>query len=66
MIDDVGAFLDLLSNPKTSLLTKLMDYAKTKDDAAEFCRLYVGWLGSPLAERLKAEVYQLLEEAITW
>jgi len=39
---------------------------KMRDDVAEFCWFYARWLRSPLAERLKAEVYQLLEEVLTW
>jgi len=65
LIDNVEAFLDPLADPKANYLANLMDYAKTRDDAAEFCRFYVEWLRSPLAKRLKAGVYQLLEEAIT-
>lgn len=66
MIDNIEALLDLLSDPKTSFLVKLMDYAKVRDDVSEFCWFYARWLGSPLAERLRAEIHQLLEEAMTW
>jgi len=45
---------------------KLLDYVKVRNDVFEFCRFYSKWLGSPLAERLKAEVYELMEEAISW
>jgi len=43
-----------------------MDYAKVKADVAEFCRYYAKWLGVPLAERLKHEINQAIEEAINW
>jgi len=59
LIDGVEAFLDLLEDLKVRHWTKLIDYAKTRDDVAEFCWFYVRWLGSPLAQRLKAEIYQL-------
>jgi len=45
---------------------KLMDYAKLRADAAEFCRYCSRWLGMLLMERLKAEVNEVFEEAITW
>jgi len=66
LIDEVEAFLDMLEDPKVMRWTKLINYAKTRDDIAEFCWFYMRWLGSPLAERLKAEIYQLLEEALRW
>jgi len=66
VVNDVEAFLDLLADPKISYLGKLMDHAKARDDVAEFRRFYARWLGSPSAQRLKAEVYQLLEEALRW
>jgi len=43
-----------------------MDYAKIRMDVAEFCRYYAKWLGDPLAERLKHEINQVLEEAVNW
>jgi len=43
-----------------------MNYAKVRADVAEFCKYYANWLGAPLVERLKAEVYEILEQAITW
>ena len=66
MIDCVDAFLDLLADPKTDFRVKLMDYAKVRMDVFEFCRFYAEWLGSPLMERLRAEIYELLEQAISW
>jgi len=66
MIDCVDAFLDLLEDPRTGFRVKLMDYAKVRMDVFEFRRYYASWLGSPLMERLKAEVYELLEEAVSW
>jgi len=66
LIDCVDGFLDLLADLKTDFRVKLMDYAKVKADIAEFCRYYARWFGDPLAERLKAEVNQALEEAVDW
>ena len=33
-------------------------------DIFEFRRFYASWLGSPLMERLRHEIYELLEEAV--
>ena len=66
MIDCVDEFLDLLADPRTDFRVKLDGYAKVKGDVFEFCRFYAGWLESPLMERLKHEIYNLLEEAIGW
>jgi len=66
LIDEVEEFLDFLEDPKAMRWTKLIYYAKTRDNVAEFCWFYMRWLGYPLAERLKAEIYQLLEEALRW
>jgi len=64
VIDNFGAFLDLLSDLKIRLLSKLMDYAKTGDDTVEFCRFYARWLASPLADWSKAEIHQLLGRCV--
>ena len=66
LIDCVDGFLDLFADPRTDFRVKLADYAKVKDDVFEFCRFYAGWLGNMLMERLRAEIYELLEEAIDW
>ena len=66
LIDCVDAFLDLLADPRTDFRVKLMDYAKVRMDVFEFCRFYASWLGNPLMEGLKQEVYELLEEAVSW
>ena len=66
LVDCIEGFLDLLADPKTDFRVKLMDYAKVEADVAEFCRYYARWLGDPLAERLKHEINQVLEEAIDW
>ena len=66
MIDCVDAFLNLLADPKTDFRVKPMDYGRVRMDVFEFCRFYASWLGSPLMERLKAEIYELLEEAVCW
>jgi len=65
LIDGVEIFLDLLNDPETDFRVKLMDYAKTRADVAEFCRYYAKWLGEPIMERLKHEVNKVLEKAIT-
>jgi len=66
LIDRVDGFLDLLADPRADFRVKLDDYAKVRDDVFEFCRFYARWLGNPLMERLKHEIYNLLEEAIAW
>ena len=66
MIDCVDAFLDLLADPRTDFRVKLTCYGKLRENVFELCRYYVSWLGNPLMEGLKHEVYQLLEEAISW
>ena len=58
--------MDLLADPEADFRVKLADYAKVRMDVFELCRCYARWLGAPITERLKAEVYQLLEEAIGW
>lgn len=66
LVDCVDGFLDLLADPKTDFRVKLMDYAKVRVDVAEFCRYYARRLGTPLTERLKQEIVQILEEALGW
>jgi len=66
LIDYIDAFLDLLADPRTDFRVKLMDYARVRMDVLEFCRYYASWLGNPLMERLKHEIYGLLEEAVGW
>ena len=66
LIDCVDGFFDLLADPKTDFRVKLMDYAKIKSDVFELCRFYARWLGNPLMERLEAEIYGILEEAMDW
>jgi len=66
LVDSIDGFLDLLADPETDFRVKLMDYAEVKSDIFEFCRFYARWLGNPLRERLKAEIYEVLEEAIDW
>jgi len=65
LMDYVDAFLDLLADPKTDFRVKLMCYGK-RMDVLELCRFYVRWVRSPLMERLKHEIYELLEQAISW
>ena len=65
MIDCVDAFFDLPAS-KTSFKVKLMDCGKIRSNVLEFCRFYARWLGSPLMERLRHEIYELLEQAISW
>ena len=66
LIGHTDGFLDLLADPGMDFRVELMDYAKVRDDVFGFCQFYARWLGSPLMERLKAEIYELLEEAIDW
>ena len=66
MIDCVDAFLDLLADPRTDFRVKLMCYGRLREDVLEFCQYYASWLGNPLMERLRAEIYELLEEAVCW
>ncbi|RLG06334.1 MAG: hypothetical protein DRN65_05470 [Thaumarchaeota archaeon] len=66
LIDCVDEFFNLLADPKTDFRVKLMDYAKIKSDVFELCRFYARWLGNPLMERLEAEIYGILEEAMDW
>ena len=66
LIDYIDFFLDLLADPRADFRVKLANYAKVGDDVFEFCRFYERWLGNPLIERLKHEVYELLEQAISW
>ena len=66
MIDCVNAFLDLMADPRTDFRVKLMCYGKLREDVFEFCRFYARWLGNPLMERLRHEIYELLEGAIDW
>jgi len=66
LIGCVDGFLDLLADPRADSRVKLIDYARIRDDVFEFCRFYAGWLGNPLMERLRHEIYELLEEAIEW
>jgi len=64
MIDDLEAFLDTLADPRTDFRAKLIDYSQIKNDVSEFCQFYARWPGNPLMERLRHEVYELLEGAI--
>ena len=66
MIDCVDAFLDLLADPRTDFRVKLMSYGKLRENVFEFCRYYASWPGNPLMERLKHEIYELLEGAVGW
>jgi len=66
LIDCIDGFLDLLVDPKTDFRVKLIDYTRIKGEVFVFCRYYAKWLGNPLMERLKAEIYEMLEESIDW
>jgi len=66
LIDCIDSFLDLLANPRTDFRVKLTSYGKLRDDVFEFCRFYARWFGNMLMERLRAEIYELLDEAISW
>jgi len=64
LMDCVEAFLDLLADPRTDFRVKLMCYGKLRENVFELCRYYASWLGNPLMERLRHEIYELLEEAV--
>jgi len=66
LIDCVDGFLDLLADLRRDFRVKLMDYGKIRNYVFEFCRFYARWFGNMLMERLRAEIYALLEEAIDW
>jgi len=66
MIDDLEAFLDTLADLGIDFRVNLMDYAKIRGDVSEFCQFYAKWLGSSLMERLKHEVYEVLDQAVSW
>lgn len=66
MIDDLEAFLDTLADLGIDFRVKLMDYAKIRGDVSKFCQFYAKWLGSSLMERLKHEVYEVLDQAVSW
>jgi len=53
-----------LADPKIDFRVKLMDYAKIREDAFEFCQYYSRWLGRPIMERLKHEINEILEQAL--
>lgn len=60
-------FISLLyGNPVMDSNYKLKRYNKIKSDVSEFCGYYARWLGGPLMERLKAEICEILEEAVDW
>ena len=63
-IDTVEAFP--LFDDEARPIIKMAAYAEIKDDVSEFCRFYARWLGNPLMERLKHDIYEILEEAINW
>ena len=66
LIDCIDSFLDLLADPRTGFRVKLMDYGRIRNDVLEFCQFYAKLLGNPLMERLRHEIYELLEEAVSW
>ena len=65
MMGCVDGFLDFLAGPETYFRVKLIDYAKVKDDVFEFCRFYAKFLGNMLMERLRAEIYEVLDQAVS-
>jgi len=56
----------LLFDGETRPIVKMAAYAKSMSDASEFYRYYARRLGRPLTERLKHEIYEILEKAIDW
>ena len=65
-VDSVETFLGLLFDGETRATVKMAAYAKIRGDVSEFCRYYARWLRRPLMERLKHEIYEVLEEAMDW
>ena len=64
LLNDVKErYLDVFAELRPGVL---IDYAKVRMDIFKFCECYARWLGRPLMERLKAEIYGILEEAIDW
>ena len=59
-------FIGLLLDSKMDFSYKLKQYNKVKMGVFEFCGYYARWLGRLPMERLKAEIYEILEEAIDW
>ena len=53
-----------LFDGETGSIVKMAAYAKSMSNASEFCGYYARWLGKPLTERSKHEIYEILEEAI--
>jgi len=65
-VDSIEAFLGLLFNGETRATVKMATYAKAKSDILSFCGYYARWLGLPLMELFKYEIYEIIEEAIHW
>ena len=66
LIMGVEDFLDRSADPTIDFRIKLDDYTTTSAEVAEYCRFYGRWLGSPLMGKLRHEIYEILEQAITW
>jgi len=64
LTDHIDGILDILADPKTDFRVKLMDYVRVREDVFEFRRYYAICLGSPLMERLRAEIYEIMEESM--
>ncbi|RLE67671.1 MAG: hypothetical protein DRJ43_06995 [Thermoprotei archaeon] len=62
-IDSVGGF-PLFDGEARPIV--MAAYSKAGDNVSEFCGYHTRWLGRPLMERLKVEMYRILEEAINW
>jgi len=65
LTDRVDGFLDLMADLGTNFKVKLRDYVKVRDDVFEFCQFYAKWLDNPLMKRLKADMYEVLEQAVS-
>jgi len=64
-VHSVEAFLGLLFDGETRLIVKMAAYSKAGGDVSKFCGYYARWLGRPLMERLKHEIYGVLEQAVS-
>ena len=63
-VDSVEAFLGLLFDGEARPIIKMDAYAKIRGDVSEFCGYYARRLGRPLMERLKHDIYEILEGAV--
>jgi len=66
LMNCVDGSLSLLAGSRTDFRVKLMCYGRLRVDVFEFRRFYARWLGNPLMKRLKHEIHELLDQAMSW